>query len=218
MVLLSLGLVFVTIVNYRTAVRVAEETLRNQGVGLSLELAAEARSLRSQGAPALQALVEGQHRREVAFLAIMDRDGAVLAHSNPDGRFEFRIGANEGKVFSLLVRHKDYAPTLLKDITFDTSTTVRLAKGGAILCKAGAVPGFTAGQWSVRLTAGSLLMGVKRLDPDGTARFANVPAGLDGKLQLNPPGRAPVMAPVKVLAGETVEVDFANLPAVGNPK
>jgi two-component system sensor histidine kinase HydH len=82
-VLLSLGLVFVTIVNYRTAVRVAEETLRNQGVGLSLELAAEARSLRSQGAPALQALVEGQHRREVAFLAIMDRDGAVLAHSNP---------------------------------------------------------------------------------------------------------------------------------------
>jgi two-component system sensor histidine kinase HydH len=82
-VLLSLGLVVVTVVNYRTAVRVAEETLRNQGIGLSLELAAEARSLRSRDAPALQALVEGQHRREVAFMAIMDRDGAVLAHSNP---------------------------------------------------------------------------------------------------------------------------------------
>jgi two-component system sensor histidine kinase HydH len=82
-VLLSLGLVVVTVVNYRTAVRVAEETLRNQGIGLSLELAAEARSLRSQDAPALQALVEAQHRREVAFMAIMDRDGAVLAHSNP---------------------------------------------------------------------------------------------------------------------------------------
>jgi two-component system sensor histidine kinase HydH len=82
-VLLSLGLVTVTLVNYRTAVRVAEETLRNQGVGLSLELAAEARSVGGRDAAAFQALVEGQRRREVAFLAIMDRDGSVLAHSNP---------------------------------------------------------------------------------------------------------------------------------------
>lgn len=82
-ILLSLGLVIVTLVNYRTAVRVAEETLRNQGVGLSLELAAEARSRGERDAAALQALVEEQHRREVAFLAIMDRDGSVLAHSNP---------------------------------------------------------------------------------------------------------------------------------------
>ena len=82
-VLLSLGLVAVTLVNYRTAVRIAEETLRNQGVGISLELAAEARSRGGRDAPALQALVAEQHRREVAFLAIMDRDGAVLAHSNP---------------------------------------------------------------------------------------------------------------------------------------
>jgi two-component system sensor histidine kinase HydH len=81
--LLSLGLVFVTVVNYRTAVRVAEETLRNQGVGLSLELASEARSRGERDAAALQALVAEQHRREVAFLAIMDRDGTVLAHSNP---------------------------------------------------------------------------------------------------------------------------------------
>ena len=43
-ILLSLGLVFVTLVNYRTAVRVAKETLRNQGVSIDLELAAEARA------------------------------------------------------------------------------------------------------------------------------------------------------------------------------
>jgi two-component system sensor histidine kinase HydH len=83
MILLSLGLVFVTGVNYQTAVRVAEETLRNQGVGISLELAAEARSRGGRDAAALQTLVAEQHRREVAFLAIMDRDGSVLAHSNP---------------------------------------------------------------------------------------------------------------------------------------
>lgn len=81
--MLSLGLVFVTVVNYRTALQTAEETLRNQGVGLSLELAAEARSRGERDAAALQALVAEQHRREVAFLAIMDRDGTVLAHSNP---------------------------------------------------------------------------------------------------------------------------------------
>jgi two-component system, NtrC family, sensor histidine kinase HydH len=81
--MLSLGLVFVTVVNYRTALQTAEETLRNRGVGLSLELAAEARSRGERDAAALQALVEEQHRREVAFLAIMDRDGTVLAHSNP---------------------------------------------------------------------------------------------------------------------------------------
>ena len=81
--LLSLGLVAVTVVNYRTAVRVAEETLRNQGVNLSLQLAAEARTLRSQDATGLQELVGAQRQRDVAFLAIMERDGTVLAHSNP---------------------------------------------------------------------------------------------------------------------------------------
>ena len=81
--LLSLGLVAVTVLNYNTAVRMADETLRNQGVALSLELAAEARSRGGRDAAALQALVGEQHRREVAFLAIMDRDGTVLAHSNP---------------------------------------------------------------------------------------------------------------------------------------
>ena len=81
--LLSLALVFVTGVNYQTAVRVAEETLGNQGIGISLELAAEAWSREGRDAVALQALVADQHRRDVAYLAIMDRDGTVLAHSNP---------------------------------------------------------------------------------------------------------------------------------------
>ena len=80
---LSLGLIFVTVLNYRTAVQVAEETLRNQGLSLSLQLAAEARSLRSHDAPGLQELVDAQHRRDLAFLVITDQDGTILAHSNP---------------------------------------------------------------------------------------------------------------------------------------
>jgi two-component system sensor histidine kinase HydH len=82
-ILLSLGLAAVTLLNYRTAIRVAEETLRNQGVGIGLELAAEARGRRAWEGPALQELVTEQHQREIAFLAIMDRDGTVLAHTNP---------------------------------------------------------------------------------------------------------------------------------------
>ena len=81
--LLSLGLMAVTGLNYRTAVRMAEETLRNQGVGISLELAAEARNQGGRDAAAFQTLIGDQHRREVAFLAVMERDGSVLAHSNP---------------------------------------------------------------------------------------------------------------------------------------
>ncbi len=80
--LLSLGLIAVTLLNYRTAVRVAEETLRNQGVSIGLELAAEARGRSAWEGPALQELVTEQHRREVAFVAIIDRDGTVLAHTN----------------------------------------------------------------------------------------------------------------------------------------
>jgi two-component system sensor histidine kinase HydH len=73
----------VTWLNYRTAVRVAEETLRNQGASIGLELAAEARGRRAWEGPALQELVNEQHRREVAFVAAIDRDGTVLAHTNP---------------------------------------------------------------------------------------------------------------------------------------
>ncbi|MBI4573988.1 MAG: histidine kinase [candidate division NC10 bacterium] len=80
--LLSLGLMAVTLLNYRTAVRVAEETLRNQGVSIGLELAAEARARGAWEGPALQQLLAEQRRREVAFLAILDRDGTILAHTN----------------------------------------------------------------------------------------------------------------------------------------
>jgi len=81
-ILLSLALVAVTLLNYRTAVRVADETLRNQGVSIGLELAAEARGRSAWEGLALQELLTEQHRREVAFLAIVDRDGTVLAHTN----------------------------------------------------------------------------------------------------------------------------------------
>jgi two-component system, NtrC family, sensor histidine kinase HydH len=80
--MLSLGLIAVTLLNYRTAVRVAEETLRNQGVTISLELAAEARARGAWEGPALEELAAAQHRREVAFLTIIDRDGTTLAHTN----------------------------------------------------------------------------------------------------------------------------------------
>jgi two-component system sensor histidine kinase HydH len=81
--LLSLGLLGITLLNYRTALRVAEETIRNQGVGIGLELAAEARARSAWEGPALQALVTAPQRREVAFLAIIDRDTTILAHTNP---------------------------------------------------------------------------------------------------------------------------------------
>ena len=79
---LSLGIVVVTLLNYRTAVRVAEETLQNQGVGIGLELAAEARARSAWEGPTLQDLVTALHRREVAFVAVIDRGGTVVAHTN----------------------------------------------------------------------------------------------------------------------------------------
>src|SRR3990172_7279104 len=70
-VLLSLGLVAVTLLNYYTAVHMAEETLRNQGMSITLDLAAEAWSRNAWESPALQALVAEQHRRENAFLFVI---------------------------------------------------------------------------------------------------------------------------------------------------
>jgi two-component system sensor histidine kinase HydH len=81
--LLSVGVCAVTLVNYRTAVTVAEETLRNQGVGIGLELAAAAWGKGARGAAELQALLAEQRPREVAFLTVIGRDGTVLAHTNP---------------------------------------------------------------------------------------------------------------------------------------
>ena len=81
--LLSVSLLAVTLLNYRTAVQLAEQTLQNSGLTIALELAAEARTQGARDAAALQALVAEQHRREVAYLAIGERNGTVLAHTNP---------------------------------------------------------------------------------------------------------------------------------------
>jgi two-component system sensor histidine kinase HydH len=81
--LLSAGLLTVTLLNYRTAAQLAEQTLQNSGLRVALELAAEARARGARDADALQALVTEQHRRDVAYLAIMERDGTILAHTNP---------------------------------------------------------------------------------------------------------------------------------------
>jgi len=81
--LLSIGLLGITLLNYRTASRVAEETLRNQGISIGLGLAADARSVGARESQALQSLLSEQRSREVAFLAIVERDGTVLAHTNP---------------------------------------------------------------------------------------------------------------------------------------
>ena len=81
--LLSVGLIAVTLLNYDTTARLAEQALQNSGLGIAMEVAAEARDRGARDAAVLQALVAGQHRREIAFLAIGERDGTIIAHTNP---------------------------------------------------------------------------------------------------------------------------------------
>jgi len=81
--LLSVGLIAVTLLNYDTTSRLAEQALQNSGLGIAMEVAAEARNRGARDAAALQELVAGQHRREIAFLAIGERDGTIIAHTNP---------------------------------------------------------------------------------------------------------------------------------------
>ena len=80
---ISAGLIAVTLLNYHTTSKLAEQALQNSGLGTALELAAEARARGARDATALQALVAGQHRREIAYLAIGERDGTIIAHTNP---------------------------------------------------------------------------------------------------------------------------------------
>lgn len=120
--LLALGLVVITLVNYRTAVRVANETLRNQGISFDLNLAAEAWGRGAWNASDLQKLVDNQHRREIAFLAIVDRDGRILAHTNPqldgtlleDSAFLFvrQSGRLTGKMVTLGTGEEVYELTM----------------------------------------------------------------------------------------------------------
>jgi len=81
--LLSVGLIAVTLLNYDTTAQLAEQALQNTGLGMALEVAAESRAQGARDAAALQALVAGQHRREIAYLAIGERDGTIIAHTNP---------------------------------------------------------------------------------------------------------------------------------------
>lgn len=81
--LVSAGLITVTLLNYNTTSQLAEQALQNTGLGMALEVAAESRAQGARDAAALQALVAGQHRREIAYLAIGERDGTIIAHTNP---------------------------------------------------------------------------------------------------------------------------------------
>jgi two-component system, NtrC family, sensor histidine kinase HydH len=80
---ISAGLIAVTLLNYHTTSRLAEQALQNTGLSMALEVAAEARALGARDAAALQALVARQHRREIAYLSIGERDGTIIAHTNP---------------------------------------------------------------------------------------------------------------------------------------
>jgi two-component system, NtrC family, sensor histidine kinase HydH len=80
---ISAGLIAVTLLNYYTTSKLAEQALQNSGLNIALEVAAEARARGGRDAAALQVLVAGQHRREVAYLAIGERDGTIIAHTNP---------------------------------------------------------------------------------------------------------------------------------------
>jgi two-component system sensor histidine kinase HydH len=81
--LVSAGLITVTLLNYNTTSQLAEQALQNTGLGVAMEVAAESRAQGARDAAALQALVAGQHRREIAYLAIGERDGTIIAHTNP---------------------------------------------------------------------------------------------------------------------------------------
>ena len=81
--LVSAGLITVTLLNYNTTSQLAEQALQNTGLGIAMEVAAESRAQGARDAAALQALVAGQHRREIAYLAIGERDGTIIAHTNP---------------------------------------------------------------------------------------------------------------------------------------
>jgi len=83
LVLIAAGLIAVTLLNYDTTARLAEQALQNNGMTLALEIASEARARGARDTGALQAVLSRQHPREIAFLAIAERDGTILAHTNP---------------------------------------------------------------------------------------------------------------------------------------
>ncbi len=90
LVILAGSLVGATVLGYRNAVETAEALLRGQAVDVALGV--EARARRAAGSPdALQAILEERRGSGVAYAALVARDGAILAHTNPGlvgGRLE----------------------------------------------------------------------------------------------------------------------------------
>jgi beta-lactamase regulating signal transducer with metallopeptidase domain len=154
--------------------------------------------------------------RDVPLNLFENRDRYVystdLATSDEAGRFEFRIGDGETRRFSLLARHKEYAPILLKDVPRDAPASIQLDAPGAVLCKTRGVPGVVPDQWRVQLVAGDLNMGNDLVPGNGTVLFNNVPAGPARRIWLWSPKQVETIAYADVTAGTTTEVDLANLP------
>jgi two-component system sensor histidine kinase HydH len=90
LVILAASLGAATALSYRNAVETAEALLRGQAMDVALAVEAEAR--RSNGnAALLQAILEERRGRGVAYAALVDPRGAILAHTNPHlagGRLE----------------------------------------------------------------------------------------------------------------------------------
>jgi beta-lactamase regulating signal transducer with metallopeptidase domain/protocatechuate 3,4-dioxygenase beta subunit len=154
--------------------------------------------------------------RQVPLRVFEERDryifSADLAQSDSEGRFEFRMPASERRAFSLLLRHKEYAPALLQDIPRDAPAAVALSKGATVLCKAQGVPGFVEDQWRVEVIVGSLQIEGSRFGKDGTAIISDVPAGADRDIRLLSRQGVENVARIALQPGQMVEVDFAHSP------
>jgi len=90
LVILAGSLVGATVLGYRNAVETAEALLRGQAVDLALAVEAGARRVAARP-EALQAILEERRGSGVAYAALVARDGAILAHTNPGlagGRLE----------------------------------------------------------------------------------------------------------------------------------
>ncbi|SNB45703.1 nitrogen regulation protein NR(II) [Geobacter sp. DSM 9736] len=77
-ILLTLALVWFSMSNYRAASPLAEESLR--GIALSITAAVESAAASDHGLLSLANL----RTRDLAFLSIVDRNGRIRFHSNPD--------------------------------------------------------------------------------------------------------------------------------------
>ncbi len=91
---ISLFLIWFAIANYRTSLPIAEENL--QGLSLSLATAVENIAVRD---PSFRSLSEF-HPPDVAFFAIIDKQGVYRFHSNPDLVGTFAEGDKYEQVFA----------------------------------------------------------------------------------------------------------------------